>query len=141
MSTLARNFKVCNRWFSSLPACTIPNKLFYHASTSNGVLVNPKPELSTLLYYPIVANTIEENMALDSLTAEIHWMDWNEAWGISPLNMKLEHSVFDYNYTKFYQQLQDGTLSNYTHLIPSIFWSNLEEGKSEEDDWEKGPNS
>ncbi|KRW99876.1 hypothetical protein PPERSA_10995 [Pseudocohnilembus persalinus] len=141
MSTLAKNFKVCDRWFSSLPSCTIPNKLFYHAATSNGVLVNPRPSLSTLLNYPIVADTIEENMAKDGLTAEVHWMDWNEAWGISPMNLKQEFSVYDKNFTKFYSQLENGNLCNYTHLIPSIFWSNLGEGLTEEEDWEKGPNS
>lgn len=39
--TLAKNFLVCNRWFSSLPGPTWPNRLFAHAGTSLGHVLMP----------------------------------------------------------------------------------------------------
>ena len=41
MNALAREFCVCDRWFSSLPGPTIPNRLFLHAATSGGDPSNP----------------------------------------------------------------------------------------------------
>lgn len=38
---LAKNFLVCNRWFSSLPGPTWPNRLFVHAGTSLGHVLMP----------------------------------------------------------------------------------------------------
>jgi phospholipase C len=34
LSTLTQQFAVCDRWFSSVPASTIPNRLFAHAAYS-----------------------------------------------------------------------------------------------------------
>ena len=36
LHTLARNFLVCDRWFSSLPGPTWPNRVFVHSGTSKG---------------------------------------------------------------------------------------------------------
>jgi phospholipase C len=36
LSTLAREFAVCDHWFSSVPGPTWPNRLFVHAATSDG---------------------------------------------------------------------------------------------------------
>jgi phospholipase C len=42
LTGLAQQFAVCDRWFSSLPGPTLPNRAFAHAATSNGhVDMNP----------------------------------------------------------------------------------------------------
>jgi phospholipase C len=38
LSTLARSYAVCDRWFSSVPGSTIPNRLFVHGASSGGSL-------------------------------------------------------------------------------------------------------
>jgi phospholipase C len=38
LSTLARNYAVCDRWFASVPGPTLPNRLFAHSGTSRGRL-------------------------------------------------------------------------------------------------------
>lgn len=40
LSTLAREFAVCTRWFSSLPSGTWPNRLFAHAAQSDNLVHN-----------------------------------------------------------------------------------------------------
>ena len=41
IATLARNFTVCDRWFSSVPGPTWPNRFFVHAGTSRGYFESP----------------------------------------------------------------------------------------------------
>ncbi len=41
LNTLAREFVVCDRWFSSIPGPTIPNRMFAHAATSGGLSDSP----------------------------------------------------------------------------------------------------
>jgi len=42
LHTLARNFTVCDRWFSSLPGPTWPNRFFVHSGTSLGRVTMPE---------------------------------------------------------------------------------------------------
>lgn len=41
MNTLAREFAVCDNWFSSMPGPTFPNRFFIHAATSGGLDDSP----------------------------------------------------------------------------------------------------
>jgi len=41
LHTLARNFVVCDKWFSSLPGPTWPNRSFIHSGTSQGIADMP----------------------------------------------------------------------------------------------------
>src|SRR5207249_4954191 len=41
LTTLAREFAVCNRWFSALPGPTLPNRFFVHAGTAAGYAKSP----------------------------------------------------------------------------------------------------
>jgi phospholipase C len=36
LTTLARQYAVCDRWFSSVPGSTIPNRMFVHGANSSG---------------------------------------------------------------------------------------------------------
>jgi phospholipase C len=40
LSTLAKEFAVYDRWFCSVPTQTFPNRAFFHASTSSGIVTN-----------------------------------------------------------------------------------------------------
>jgi phospholipase C len=44
MHTLAQHFKVCNRWYSSVPGPTWANRLFFHSGTSMGTTRMPESE-------------------------------------------------------------------------------------------------
>jgi phospholipase C len=41
LNTLAREFAICDNWFSSLPGPTFPNRFFLHAATSGGLDASP----------------------------------------------------------------------------------------------------
>lgn len=40
-TALAREFVVCDRWFSPMPGPTFPNRMFAHAATSGGITGSP----------------------------------------------------------------------------------------------------
>jgi phospholipase C len=40
LSTLAKNFVLCDRWFADVPGPTMPNRAFVHAATSQGYTDN-----------------------------------------------------------------------------------------------------
>ncbi len=49
LSTLARSFGVCDRWFASAPCETWPNRLFAHTGQSGGLVDNGAIPLPLLL--------------------------------------------------------------------------------------------
>ncbi len=53
LHTLARNFAVCDHWFSSMPGPTWPNRFFVHSATCLGHVLMPSKEApqNMRLYY------------------------------------------------------------------------------------------
>lgn len=93
LSTLAKEFKTTDQWFCSLPSCTEPNKFFYHIATSRGNVRNCDGWYCS--GYPMEARSIYENLEDEGFTWAVHWMDWNEAFAITPLNKKFYGFVYD----------------------------------------------
>lgn len=65
INALAREFVVCDQWFSSLPGPTWPNRLFAHAATSGGLDDSPTSlqTLETLLQgYRFANGTIYDSL-------------------------------------------------------------------------------
>nr|CAB3476646.1 unnamed protein product [Digitaria exilis] len=60
-ATLAQSFAVFDRWFSSIPGPTQPNRLFLYSATSHGAVAHDKLDL--LLGYP--QRTIFDSLAAD----------------------------------------------------------------------------
>ena len=53
LSTLAKNFVLCDRWFADVPGPTMPNRAFVHAATSQGYTYNAdwKPKFNCKTLY------------------------------------------------------------------------------------------
>jgi phospholipase C len=70
LTYLARNYAVCDRWFSSVPGPTLPNRSFAHAATSLGSAVGP-PYLGDLhTIYPVLNQQV---------SAKIYYQDFTMA--------------------------------------------------------------
>lgn len=52
LTTLAKEFAVCDRWFSSLPGPTCPNRFFVHAGSSGGL--DHSPDTAQILAWETV---------------------------------------------------------------------------------------
>jgi phospholipase C len=84
--TLAKNFAVCDRWFSSVPGPTLPNRLFAHCGTSGGRL-DMSPE------YFAGFRTIYEVLDRANVSAAVYSGGWSSTATFSFL-LKNQGSCF-----------------------------------------------
>ena len=92
-----------NRWFSALPSCTDPNKMFLHAATSKG---NTGPCVWTFCEgYPIEVETIFERLDSEGVSNKIRYLDWNEAFAITPLNKNVTKFLLDEEFEDLYEKM------------------------------------
>ena len=118
ISTLARSFVVCDRWFSSVPGPTWPNRFFVHAATSNGYVESPTnlEQLAGFLGRRFRLRTIFENLAAAGRTWTVYFGDHAQAFGISSL-----HRYADTNFRRLEQFAADvaaDALPSYAFLEP-----------------------
>jgi phospholipase C len=73
IAQLAREFLVCDNWFSSMPGPTWPNRLFYHAASSAGM--DDSPSTGDTITEELVEGVIFDNGTIyDLLDSEN--IDW-----------------------------------------------------------------
>lgn len=135
LSTLAKSYAVCDRWFCSVPSQTLPNRDFIHAATSTGN-VNNRPHAvcdATTIY-----NKIED--AIDAGRKDLSW----GIYGNNPMMSADRHGaesdpdyfsltrlilskLHDPRFTKnfhtldrFFTDCEGGTLPRYCFLEPNF---------------------
>jgi len=118
ITMLAKSFVVCDRWFSSCPGPTWPNRFFVHAATSNGYIDSPTDmqALAGFLTTRFRMRTIYENLAAAGRTWAVYFGDHAQAFGISTL-----HRYASDNFRRldaFAAEVAAGTLPHYSFLEP-----------------------
>jgi phospholipase C len=118
ISTLARSFVVCDRWFSSAPGPTWPNRFFVHAATSNGYIDSPGnlEQLAGFLGTRFRFRTIFESLGAAGRTWAVYFGDHAQAFGIGSL-----HRYASDNFRRldaFAAEVAAGTLPHYAFLEP-----------------------
>jgi phospholipase C len=83
LHTLAQNFLVCDRWFSSLPGPTWLNRLFVHSGTSKGHV-----DMSLL---PAVIHAYDQTTVYDLLSAAN--INWRIYYGDIAQSLLLTHQL------------------------------------------------
>ena len=121
LTTLARNFTVCDHWFSSVPGPTWPNRFFLHAGTAKGFLVTPEVPgqfASQFWTSPYDMPTIFENLTDRGLTWTVYFDDYAQAFALRRL-----HPYGDrfQRYEDFARDLERGTLPTYAFIEPRSF--------------------
>jgi phospholipase C len=119
LSALARNYAVCDAWFSSVPSQTWPNRSFVHAGTSNGNVNNGQLPNPLSWNVPTIFNVLEglgipwkvysDTEIVPSLTRTIFPLLWDR--------------TLDGNFKGFPEFTADcmaGALPAYTFLEPSF---------------------
>ena len=99
MTTLAREFAVCDRWFSSLPGPTWPNRFFIHAASSGGLDHSPSTQniASSLLVngYKFDNGTIYDSLDDEGISWTIYKGDpFPQALAISGMTLRLAEGRF-----------------------------------------------
>jgi phospholipase C len=112
IATLARKFAVFNRWFSSLPGPTIPNRAFAHFGTSFG-----KTDMS-LFYLNEKYKTIYERMVSMGRSAKIYYYDQQSATLGMAFMLQQQPQLFGL-YDQFLADCQSGNLPDYSFIEPN----------------------
>ena len=112
LSTLAKQFAVCDRWFASLPASTIPNRLFAHAAWSGDSLTQDaiKAPAAATTIYQIIGDP--DNLAAD-------YRIYTSGSTILLANLYLMHHQNKFaDIGEFPQDCTDNALPAYTFIEP-----------------------
>jgi phospholipase C len=113
--TLAEQYAVCDRWFSSVPGPTLPNRCFAHAATSVGrVDMNP-------IWFE-VSKTIYELLRASNVTSKIYFHDATVAMTFK--NFLKDQSYFG-TFDDFLDACDNGRLPAYSFLEPRYNADNM----------------
>jgi phospholipase C len=93
LHALAKNFAVCDRWFSSLPGPTWPNRFFVHSGTSLGRVSMPEGILDANLHW------YDQTTLYDRLDEKK--IDWRVYYGDVPQSLILVHQLEPENALKY----------------------------------------
>jgi phospholipase C len=117
ISRLAKSFVVCDRWFSSCPGPTWPNRFFVHAATSNGYIDSPTDlqALAGFLTSRFRMRTIYENLAAAGRSWAVYFGDHAQAFGISTLH---RYASDNFRRLDVAAEVAAGTLPHYSFLEP-----------------------
>ena len=113
INNLAQEYAVFNRWYSSLPGPTVPNRIFAHFGTSFGHLDN-SPLDYTLAKYP----TIYERMIANKRTAKIYYYDDQSGTIAIPFLLKNQPQLFA-QFDQFEEDCKSGNLPDYSFVEPN----------------------
>jgi phospholipase C len=118
ITTLARNFVVCDRWFSSVPGPTWPNRFFVHAATSRGYFESPSSmeQMTGFLGPRYQMRTIFDNLTDAGRTWAVYFGDHAQVFGLQSL-----HRYADTGFRRletFASDVAAGSLPRYAFLEP-----------------------
>jgi phospholipase C len=102
LHALAKNFAVCDKWFSSLPGPTWPNRFFVHSGTSIGRVSMPEGILDANFHW------YNQTTLYDRLNEKN--IDWRIYYGDIPQSLILVHQLEPENarrYAKLMKFFQD----------------------------------
>jgi phospholipase C len=123
INTLAKAFAVYDTWFCAVPTQTIPNRSFFHASSSSGFVVNEPYPKWIANNAPTIFNRLSD--------AGISWRIYYDESQVVPLTALLHGVMLEpyfrtnfYTMSGFYQDVANGTLPAYAFIEPRMLYNN-----------------
>ncbi|HWK09883.1 MAG TPA: alkaline phosphatase family protein [Vicinamibacterales bacterium] len=112
ITTLAREFCVFNKWFSSIPGPTLCNRAFAHYGTSFG-------HVGMQIFYPNVQfKSVYERLQAAGKTAKIYLFD-TQSSSMEIVNLLQHQPQFFGTYQQFLSDCANGTLPDYSFIEPN----------------------
>jgi phospholipase C len=112
LTTLAKQYAVCDHWFSSVPGPTLPNRSFIHSATSIG-------RVDMLPLWLAEAETIYERLNNNGATAKIYYQDWSMAMTFQRL-LNQQNKYFGL-FDDFKRACSQNTLPSYCLIEPRYY--------------------
>lgn len=123
ITTLAKKYAVFNRWFSSLPGPTIPNRAYAHFGTSFG-----KTDMD-LLYIGEKYSSVYERMLNAGRTAKIYYYDTQSSTMGLVFLLKNQPQLFG-TYDQFLADCKSGNLPDYSFIEPNYSDHDANDGEA-----------
>jgi phospholipase C len=108
LTTLVREFCLCDHWHASVPGPTWPNRFFAHAATSDAVVADEATHLYDM-------KTIYDSLTDNGFTWTIYYGDIPQSIILQHGGDKLGHFEGFY---RFHTDLDNGELATYTFIEP-----------------------
>jgi len=129
LSTLAREFVVCDHWFASMPGPTWPNRFFVHAATSKGLADSPTTAqiVAAQASGRFDMRTIYDSLEEAGRTWCIYHHDLPQAWALSRIRQRVANfrrfdDVDAYGRERgFAVDVATGRLPTYSFIEPRYF--------------------
>ena len=121
ITSLARNFVVCDHWFASVPGPTWPNRFFLHAGTANGLLDTPETAdqlRSNFFRSPYRMRSIFENLMAEGHTWKVYYDDYAQTFALRNLH---RYGNLFVKFEEFAQAVAKGALPEYSFIEPRGF--------------------
>ncbi len=113
LSTLAREYALCDRWFSSVPGPTWPNRFFVHAATSAGSIHNESRDYSM--------RTIFDSLTAANEDWTVYFHDMPQCVTLASLRKKEHRKNFKTFKVFFSLDCKTGSLPSYSFIEPRYF--------------------
>jgi phospholipase C len=110
LTTLAQNYALCTRWFSSMPGPTLPNRAYAHAATSVG-------HVDMTINWWKESKTIYELLVDNQHTAKIYYTDATMALTFGGM-LDRQSLFFIPDFTQFSRDCKANNLPEYCFLEP-----------------------
>jgi phospholipase C len=112
ISTLAKQFAVCDSWYASAPCQTWPNRFFVHTGTANGY------ENNMPTHFPYEMTTIYNRCELAGTPWRIYFHDIAQSATLAKLLPLADHFHF---FDTFEDDARTGNLPAYSFIEPRYF--------------------
>ena len=113
LATLAREFAVCDHWFSSVPGPTWPNRFFLHAATSMGQADNKRRQYE--------ARTIFDNLTARGEDWRVYFHDLPQCLMLASLRQLRFRKNFRVFNERFKSDCKTGLLPSYSFIEARYF--------------------
>jgi phospholipase C len=126
LSMLARQFAVCDHWHAAVPSQTFPNRSFFHAASSSGLVINSPAEAWR------DSNTAETlfNRIEAVRDRRLSWKVYFDTWELFSYTGLIHHArlrpYFPTHFRgmpHFFRDVRTGHLPTYTFLEPRILFN------------------
>ncbi|MGF6970989.1 phospholipase C [Paraburkholderia sp. WC7.3g] len=117
LSTLAKEFVLCDQWFADVPGPTMPNRAYVHAATSQGYTYNAgwKPKFTCDTLYDRINAT-------EGMSWRVYYHDNNDVLELYPDVRKTpqNNALFESN---FLNDVAGDRLATYSFITPAFIGS------------------
>jgi phospholipase C len=122
LHALARDFTICDHWFSSVPGPTWANRFFLHSGTSLGRVVMPQGVFNLNLHN-YDQFTIFDRLSDRGIPWKVYFHDFPQSW-VLVHQLEPANAVRNFNINQFFTDAagDPAAFPAYSFIEPKYFW-------------------